>query len=87
MHVLLNEHHLVVGHDYIDDRDGARTSGLLGYPVLAEQKLGTLTATLNLHPATRLTVRPEVRYDRSDQQVFDGERVQVTFALAAAMSY
>ena len=73
--------------DYVDDRNGARTSGVLGYPTLAGQKFGSGTVTLNIKRWANLLVRPEVRYDRSNAAPFDGKKDQVTFALGATYIY
>ena len=75
---------LALRGDYIDDRDGARTSGLLGFPSNTGQRLGSVTATLNLRSWEGLLLRPELRYDRSDLAAFDGKQDQLTFAAAAA---
>ena len=78
---------LALRGDYLNDADGARTSGALDYPALTAQKLGSLTATLNVHPVPGFLVRPEVRYDHSDQAVFDGHREQMTLAIGAACTF
>jgi hypothetical protein len=78
---------LALRADVLDDSDGARTSGALGYPALSAQRLSSLTATLNLRPATGILVRPEIRYDHSDQTAFDGHGDQMTFAIGAACTY
>lgn len=76
---------LALRADYLDDADGARTSGALGYPALNGQRLGSLTATLNFHPVDGFMIRPEIRYDRSNQAAFDANDDQVTYAIG--MSY
>lgn len=73
--------------DYLDDRDGARTSGVLGFPANTGLKVGSGTATLNIRRWPNMLVRPEIRYDRSDLPAFDGKKDQVTFALSAAYLY
>ena len=78
---------LALRGDHLDDTDGARTSGALGYPALACQQLSSLTATLNLRRSSGVLVRPEVRYDHSDQQAFDGHGDQLTFAIGAACMF
>ena len=67
--------------DYTCDCDGGRTSGGLGYPVHAEQRLTSLTGTLNLRHGPHLLLRPEIRYDHSTLAVFDGHRQQVSGAV------
>src|SRR5581483_1596314 len=49
--------------DYVNDENGARTSGFLGFPVNTGQKFRSATATLNLRAWPNALVRPEVRYD------------------------
>ena len=75
---------LALRGDYVDDRDGARTSGVLGFPVNTGQRLGSATATLNVRSWEGLLLRPEVRYDRSNLTAYDGERDQVSVAVSAA---
>ncbi len=78
---------LALRSDVMDDADGARTSGVLGYPTLDGQRLESFTATLNCRPASNLIVRPELRYDHSSRPVFDGAREQVTMALGMALMF
>jgi hypothetical protein len=75
---------LALRADYLNDQDGARTSGVLGFPTNTGQELTTVTATLNIRAWPDALVRPEVRYDHSNLVAFDGERAQVTFALSVA---
>jgi len=75
--------------DYVDDRDGVRTSGVLGFPANTGQKFGSGTLTLNIKRWDAVLIRPEIRYDRSNLLVFpatDGtlHKDQVTFALGAS---
>ena len=73
--------------DYVSDENGARTSGILGFPVNRAQRFGSATATLNVRAWPGALVRPEVRYDRSTLPAYAGRRDQVTFALAVAYLY
>ena len=73
---------LALRGDYIDDQDGARTSGVLGFPANTGHKFGSATATLNIRAWPDAVVRPELRYDRSTLQAFDTSKDQVTAALA-----
>src|SRR5437867_7204330 len=61
---------LAVRGDYVNDENGARTSGVLGFPPNAGQKFGSGTATLNIRAWPSAVVRPEVRYDRSTLAAF-----------------
>ena len=78
---------LALRGDYVNDKDGARTSGLYGFLPNAGQKFGSGTATLNIRAWPSAVVRPEVRYDRSTLAAFDGKKDQVTVALAVAYLY
>ncbi len=78
---------VAVRGDYFDDRDGARTSGILGFPVNAGMKVGSGTLTLNVRAWPQILLRPEVRYDRSDLTAFDGEKGQATVSLSTAYLY
>jgi hypothetical protein len=73
--------------DYLDDRDGARTSGVLGFPVNRGQTLTSLTGTLTLKYWPRALVRPEVRYDRSTLPVFDGHTDQLSLAVGFSVLF
>lgn len=75
--------------DYVDDTNGFRTSNFLGFPPSAgeQQTLWSLTGTLNLKTWASGLVRPEVRYDHSNLNVFNGETAQFTFALSVAAMF
>jgi hypothetical protein len=73
--------------DYIDDSDGARTSGVFGFPLNTEHTFGSATATLNIKAFPGALIRPEVRYDRSNMEVYgeeDPSKNQVSFGLGAS---
>ncbi len=74
--------------DYLEDTQGARTAAafLLLNPA-AGHKLWSLTGTLNLKSWSNALVRPEVRYDHSSVQVFNGKDGQVSIALSVAYLY
>ena len=67
--------------DYVNDRDGTRSSGVLGFPVNTGQNFGSATATLNIKSWPKALVRPEIRYDHSDLSVFKGKHSQISFGL------
>lgn len=73
--------------DYVNDENGARTNGFLGFPPNTGQKFGSGTATLNIKAWPNALVRPELRYDRSTLAAFDGHKDQVTAALAVSYLY
>jgi len=54
--------------DYVSDDDGVRSSGVLGYAVAPERKFGSATVTLNYHLVSKVILRPEFRYDFSNQE-------------------
>ena len=75
--------------DYVDDKDGFRTSGVLGYPANPRNKFGSGTLTLNIKKWDSALLRPELRYDRSNLEAFtdsDGNthKDQLTFALGVS---
>ncbi len=78
---------LAVRGDYVNDENGARTSGVLGFMPNIGQKLGSATATLNIRSWPNAVVRPELRYDRSTLTAFNGNKNQVSFALGVAYLY
>jgi hypothetical protein len=73
--------------DYLDDQRGARTTGVFGFPSNTGLKVGSGTLTGNIRAWPQVLVRPEVRYDRSDLNVFNGNKDQMTFSLSAAYAY
>lgn len=75
---------VAVRADYLDDENGARTSGVLGFPANIGQRVGSGTLTVNIHAWPGAMVRPEVRYDRSSLPAFNGERHQWTAAMSVA---
>jgi putative OmpL-like beta-barrel porin-2 len=75
--------------DYVDDQNGFRTSGVLGYPANARNKFGSGTLTLNIKRWPSALIRPELRYDRSNLAAFEDSdgglhKEQFTFALGAS---
>ena len=78
---------LALRGDYVNDQNGARTSGVLGFSPNTGQKFGSGTATLNIRAWPNAVVRPEVRYDRSTLGAFNGKKDQVTVALGVAYLY
>jgi hypothetical protein len=79
--------------DYLNDKDGARTSGAPAtapFPVNTGQELTSVTLTLNLKPYKNFQVRPELRWDHSSADLFGrrgndtGEANQITAALGIA---
>lgn len=78
---------LALRADYLDDRNGARTSGVFGFPSNNGLKVGSGTLTANIRAWPQVLVRPEVRYDRSDLPAFDGNKDQATVSLSAAYIY
>ena len=79
---------LALRGDYLDDKDGARTSGgpvTAPFPVNTGNKVSTGTATLNVRAWEGMLVRPEIRYDHSTiADAFGTKSDQVTFGLSAA---
>jgi Putative beta-barrel porin-2, OmpL-like. bbp2 len=78
---------LAVRGDYVNDENGARSNGTLGFPANTGQKFGSGTATLTIKAWPSAVVRPELRYDRSTLAAFRGKKDQVSVALAVAYLY
>jgi hypothetical protein len=57
---------LALRGDYVQDKNGVRTSGVLGYAVADARNFGSVTATLNIHAFPKTVIRPEVRLDFSN---------------------
>jgi hypothetical protein len=75
---------VAVRGEYLDDADGVRTSGVLGFPAAPSRKLQSLTATLNIKSWEHALVRPEVRLEHSSNHDFrKGARAnQASFGVA-----
>ena len=78
---------LALRADYVNDENGARTNGVLGFSPNTGQKFGSGTATLNIRSWANAVVRPELRYDRSNLATFNGKKDQITVALGVAYLY
>ena len=78
---------LALRGDYVNDENGARSNGALGFPTNTGQKFGSGTATLNIKAWPSAVVRPELRYDRSTLGAFNGKKDQITVALAVTYLY
>ena len=74
---------LALRGDVLDDTDGFRTSGALGFPPIAGQ---TLLGFAHADHSYAL-IRPELRYDHSSRKVFDGHWEQWTVAIGAALLF
>jgi hypothetical protein len=82
---------LALRGDYLNDADGVRTSGVLGFPAVPSRKIGSGTVTLNVKSWAHALVRPEVRVEHSSQRDFgdpgDPSATQVTFGLALSYMF
>ena len=72
---------LAMRGDYMNDRDGARTSGVLGFPVTTGLTVASLTATWNDKQWDHALVRPELRYDHASRSVFKGNQSQLSIGI------
>jgi Putative beta-barrel porin-2, OmpL-like. bbp2 len=70
--------------DYLNDRNAARTGSAFALVGAPQHRLASATATLNVKSFPNMLLRPEVRYDRSNQRVFGAQPSQVTFGMSAA---
>jgi hypothetical protein len=75
----------------IDDENGPRTSAVFGYPVHAGHKFGSATLTLNIKVFPAALIRPEIRYDRSNQAFYgepaDLSKDQLSIGLGASYMF
>jgi hypothetical protein len=78
---------LALRGDYVNDQNGARSSGVSGFSPNTGQKFGSGTATLNIKAWPSAVLRPELRYDRSTLAAFGGKKDQITVAIALAYLY
>jgi hypothetical protein len=70
--------------DYVDDATAARTGAAFGLTSGQAHHLSSATATLNVKKFPGILLRPELRYDHSNQMVFKSRESQVTLGLSAA---
>jgi len=61
---------LALRGDYMDDQDGVRSSGVLGFPIAPDRKIGSATMTFNIKAWPHALVRPEIRYEHSNHDDF-----------------
>lgn len=61
---------LALRGDYVDDKDGVRTSGVFGFQPAASRQFGSVTATYNWRLLPKILIRPEVRVDFSSEDDF-----------------
>jgi hypothetical protein len=77
---------LALRGDYIDDRDGVRMSGVLGFATAPSRRIGSGTVTLNVKSWPHALVRPEIRLEHSNRDDFGNvpnrTPTQVSFGLA-----
>jgi len=66
--------------EYFDDKDGAR----LG---VDELDIWEITGTVNIKIRENLLVRPEIRYDEANQEVFAGQDNELTTAISVAYMF
>ena len=82
---------LALRGDYMDDADGVRTSGALGFAPAPSRRIGSATVTLNVKSWAHALVRPEVRVEHSSRPDFgnpgDLSATQVTFGLALSYMF
>jgi hypothetical protein len=76
---------LAVRGDYVDDKDGARsTAAFTGAQADERHRFGSGTLTVNIKVWGSALLRPEIRYDRSSLVVFDGSKDQLSFGIGAS---
>jgi hypothetical protein len=82
---------LALRGDYVDDKNGVRTSGVLGYAPAGARKYGSVTATLNIHLFPKATIRPEFRVDFSSLddygEVDDPKSSQPSIGIGATYAF
>jgi hypothetical protein len=68
---------LALRGEYFDDNDGARRG-------VDSLQIWEITLTVNIKVGERLLIRPEVRYDKADLNIFNGHNGEVTTAIDLA---
>jgi hypothetical protein len=70
--------------DYLNDQNAARTGAAFGLAGGPQHRLGSATATLNVKSFPKMLLRPELRFDHSNQPVFGAKTSQFTFGMSVA---
>jgi hypothetical protein len=78
---------LALRADWVNDKNGARTSGVFGFPSNNGLKFGNATATLNIKAIPSVLIRPEIRADFANAPVFDASKRQISFALGTSFLF
>ena len=80
---------LAVRGDYMDDADGVRTSGVLGFGTAPSRTLESGTVTLNVKSWPHALLRPELRIEHSSQDDFGnpGDLSPTQMTIGIAFSY
>ncbi len=82
---------LALRGDYVNDENGVRTSGVLGYSTADARKFGSVTATLNIHVFPKATIRPEFRIDFSSLddygEITDPKSTQPSIGVGATYQF
>ena len=78
---------LALRGDYIDDKDGVRTSNVFGFPAASSRQFGSVAATLNWRILAKVLVRPELRYDFSSKDDYGDFDASNNFAVGMGASY
>jgi hypothetical protein len=69
--------------DYFDDTNAFRTGAAFGLEGGEKHTLSSATATLNIKSFPNVMIRPELRFDTSNQAVFNSKKSQFTIGLGA----
>lgn len=82
---------LALRGDYMNDADGVRTSGVLGFPVAPSRRIASGTVTVNVKSWSHALVRPELRVEHSTRDDFGNpgslSPTQVTIGLALSYMF
>jgi hypothetical protein len=75
--------------DYLWDVDSTRTGSLYGAPPTnpGNTDMASFTGSINWTPFHGLQIRPEIRYDLSNQEVFNGHMGQISLGVGAAYMF
>jgi hypothetical protein len=78
---------LALRGDYIDDKDGVRTSNVFGFPVAPSRQFGSFAATLNWRVLSKVLIRPEFRFDFSSEDDYGDFDESDNFSFGMGASY
>ena len=78
---------VAVRGDYFNDRNAFRTGAAFGLEGGAGHRLSSGTITLNIKSFPNVMIRPELRFDKSNRDVFNAKKTQFTVGFGTTYTF